>query len=510
MRLILSKCPCQVELSSTGVHPRLVATNVVPGPEIGEIDSEIAIDPTLPSVMVELDGVSIKGIMNAALEVDGADPLHPMPQDKFNEHMANVLNLARGWKKALLTQIERYNRAHDISSGGAPQFCGVQQAGAGVLLREADMTARERAMIEANRSMQVTDALHAMQVDDEVATAAATEEARVAEGMRAWAEELVVAQERTLWVCPISREVMRDPVLVGGQVYDRHCIEEWLAACRRGRRPPTCPLTRQVFSSDNVVGVPMIMAQVEKDVAAMLAELQASAQALPAGFLPPLAPPPPPSSVHRDHDLRRMLTAYKGSPMIDSSWGHCDMPLGQNTTPITFLMRVCEYDGKDDEEGEKILPVSIGATDEHGVALPNEASAWTANAIDPQDQVPRAAYNERRTMFRSRRRTQPRRETMYMFKSTDACKVFAFKPTPGMLVRVTIANGGGQFIKAVPTYLGADGTKETEESIDLNPQEEAELPYPLQKDAGEGADAWVLEFSDNYGSQCGVALVFGE
>ena len=510
MRLILSKFPCQVELSSTGVYPRLVATNVVHGPEIGEIDSEIAMDPTLPSVMVELDGVSIKGIMNAALEVDGADPLHPMPQDKFNEHMANVLNLARGWKKALLTQIERYNRAHDISSGGAPQFCGVQQAGAGVLLREADMTARERAMIEANRSMQVTDALHAMQVDDEVATAAATEEARVAEGMRAWAEELVVAQERTLWVCPISREVMRDPVLVGGQVYDRHCIEEWLAACRRGRRPPTCPLTRQVFSSDNVVGVPMIMAQVEKDVAAMLAELQASAQALPAGFLPPLAPPPPPSSVHRDHDLRRMLTAYKGSPMIDSSWGHCDMPLGQNTTPITFLMRVCEYDGKDDEEGEKILPVSIGATDEHGVALPDEASAWTANAIDRQDQVPRAAYNERRTMFRSRRRTQPRRETMYMFQSTDACKVFAFKPTPGMLVRVTIANGGGQFIKAVPTYLGADGTKETEESIDLNRQEEAELPYPLQKDAGEGADAWVLEFSDHYGSQCGVALVFGE
>ena len=97
-----------------------------------------------------------------------------------------------------------------------------------------------------------------------------------------------------------------------------------------------------------------------------------------------------------------------------------------------------------------------------------------------------------------------------MFQSTDACKVFGFKPTPGMLVRVTIANGGGQDIRAVPTYLGADGAVEPEETIHLTPQEEAELPYPLQKDAGEGADAWVLEFSDDNGSQCGVALVFGE
>ena len=251
MPLILSGFPLQIELSSTGVQPRLVATNVVPGPEIGEVDSEIAMDPTLPSVIVELDGVSIKGIMNAALEVDGADPLHPMPQDKFNEHMANVLNLARGWKKALLTQIERYNRAHGTSGGAAAQFCGVQQAGAGVLLREADMTARERAMIEANRSMQVTDALHAMdamQVDDEAgataaAAAAATEEARVAEGMRAWAEELVVAQERSLCVCPISRELMRDPVLVGSQV--------------RGWLRPTAPGPVCEFGTERVLVEPL-------------------------------------------------------------------------------------------------------------------------------------------------------------------------------------------------------------------------------------------------------------
>ena len=222
-------------------QPRMVATNVVPGPLIGPIDSEIALDPTLPSTVVKLDGVVIKGITNAAVEVDGVDPLRPMSQDAFDEHMSNVLNLARGWKKALITQIERHNR-----TGAPARFCGVQQAGAGVLLREADVTERDRAMIAANCRMRAADELHAMEVED--TTKAEAEAARLAAGMRAWAEELVVSRERTLCVCPISQELMRDPVLVGEQVYDRHGIEQWLAACRRGNRPPTCPLTRRVFA----------------------------------------------------------------------------------------------------------------------------------------------------------------------------------------------------------------------------------------------------------------------
>ncbi|KAI4365765.1 hypothetical protein MLD38_021723 [Melastoma candidum] len=45
--------------------------------------------------------------------------------------------------------------------------------------------------------------------------------------------------------CPISKEVMRDPVIVStGQTYDRFSIQKWLKAGNR-----TCPLTRQVLSN---------------------------------------------------------------------------------------------------------------------------------------------------------------------------------------------------------------------------------------------------------------------
>ncbi|KAI4319292.1 hypothetical protein MLD38_032912 [Melastoma candidum] len=44
--------------------------------------------------------------------------------------------------------------------------------------------------------------------------------------------------------CPISKEVMRDPVIVStGQTYDRPSIQKWLKAGNR-----TCPLTQQVLS----------------------------------------------------------------------------------------------------------------------------------------------------------------------------------------------------------------------------------------------------------------------
>ncbi|OEL16155.1 U-box domain-containing protein 9 [Dichanthelium oligosanthes] len=47
------------------------------------------------------------------------------------------------------------------------------------------------------------------------------------------------------FLCPISSEIMRDPVvLASGQTYDRRFIQEWLTAGNR-----TCPQTQQVLSN---------------------------------------------------------------------------------------------------------------------------------------------------------------------------------------------------------------------------------------------------------------------
>ncbi|XP_066331538.1 U-box domain-containing protein 9-like [Miscanthus floridulus] len=51
------------------------------------------------------------------------------------------------------------------------------------------------------------------------------------------------------FLCPISSELMRDPVvLASGQTYDRRFIQEWLSAGNR-----TCPQTQQVLSNTIII-----------------------------------------------------------------------------------------------------------------------------------------------------------------------------------------------------------------------------------------------------------------
>ncbi|XP_051134502.1 E3 ubiquitin-protein ligase PUB23-like [Andrographis paniculata] len=54
----------------------------------------------------------------------------------------------------------------------------------------------------------------------------------------------------TYFRCPISMELMKDPVTVAtGITYDRHAIEKWLFS---GRRTATCPVTNQVLSTTDL------------------------------------------------------------------------------------------------------------------------------------------------------------------------------------------------------------------------------------------------------------------
>ncbi|KAL3830524.1 hypothetical protein ACJIZ3_019326 [Penstemon smallii] len=52
------------------------------------------------------------------------------------------------------------------------------------------------------------------------------------------------------FLCPLTKQVMRDPVtLENGQTYEREAIEKWLRECRESGKRPSCPLTLRELRS---------------------------------------------------------------------------------------------------------------------------------------------------------------------------------------------------------------------------------------------------------------------
>lgn len=52
------------------------------------------------------------------------------------------------------------------------------------------------------------------------------------------------------FVCPLTKQVMRDPVtLENGQTFEREAIEKWFKECRESGRRLLCPLTLQELRS---------------------------------------------------------------------------------------------------------------------------------------------------------------------------------------------------------------------------------------------------------------------
>ncbi|KAL3514877.1 hypothetical protein ACH5RR_027594 [Cinchona calisaya] len=52
------------------------------------------------------------------------------------------------------------------------------------------------------------------------------------------------------FICPLTKQVMRDPVaLENGQTFEREAIEKWFSECREAGRRPVCPLTQRELRS---------------------------------------------------------------------------------------------------------------------------------------------------------------------------------------------------------------------------------------------------------------------
>lgn len=63
-------------------------------------------------------------------------------------------------------------------------------------------------------------------------------------------EKLRVEPIYESFVCPLTKQVMRNPVTIeNGQTFEREAIEKWFRECRESRRKPVCPMTLKELSS---------------------------------------------------------------------------------------------------------------------------------------------------------------------------------------------------------------------------------------------------------------------
>ena len=72
-----------------------------------------------------------------------------------------------------------------------------------------------------------------------------------------------------------------------------------------------------------------------------------------------------------------------------------------------------------------------------------------------------------------------------------------YEADAGLLLKVFIENKSTDALQFRPVYRGADLTEEPENFVDLKFNEQYELPFPVQKDAGEAPDAWLLKDSED-------------
>lgn len=55
------------------------------------------------------------------------------------------------------------------------------------------------------------------------------------------------------FVCPLTKQVMRDPVtLENGQTFEREAIEKWFKECKENGRKQVCPLTQKELRSTDL------------------------------------------------------------------------------------------------------------------------------------------------------------------------------------------------------------------------------------------------------------------
>jgi hypothetical protein len=80
---------------------------------------------------------------------------------------------------------------------------------------------------------------------------------------------------------------------------------------------------------------------------------------------------------------------------------------------------------------------------------------------------------------------------------TKRPKFRLYSVDPDMLIRVTVKNlSSTRDISLMPVYVKDNGEEEPEDLVELKSGECLELPFPLQKEAGEEEDGWAIKDSE--------------
>lgn len=66
-------------------------------------------------------------------------------------------------------------------------------------------------------------------------------------------EKLHVEPIFSPFVCPLTKQVMRDPVTIeNGNTFEREAIEKWFRECKESGKKPICPLTLEDLKSTDL------------------------------------------------------------------------------------------------------------------------------------------------------------------------------------------------------------------------------------------------------------------
>ena len=77
---------------------------------------------------------------------------------------------------------------------------------------------------------------------------------------------------------------------------------------------------------------------------------------------------------------------------------------------------------------------------------------------------------------------------------TKGPKFRLYSVDPDLLIRVTVKNlSSTRDISLMPVYVKDNGEEEPEDLVELKSGESFELPFPLQKEAGEEEDGWAIK-----------------
>ena len=79
-------------------------------------------------------------------------------------------------------------------------------------------------------------------------------------------------------------------------------------------------------------------------------------------------------------------------------------------------------------------------------------------------------------------------------KITKGPKFRLYSVDADLLIRVTVKNlSSTRAISLMPVYVKDNGEEEPEDLVELKSGECFELPFPLQKEAGEEEDGWAIK-----------------